>query len=643
MRFRLAALAVALFVLLFVLLALSVPAAAAELPSCTFDAPPATATNAATLARSIREGRKGPVTLKNVVVDGDLLLDDLELSGGLQIEDVTVLGRLSLKNLRAVKLTILRSRIRDGLVLDDVRVERGVEIEESGLCGGVAGSRTSVGADFAIRESRICNDTPFKYDEHMLEWSGPMLAFSRGQVGGDLRLEHVKETCPLSLRSFRVGARIMLHGVELVPIKDTTVLEVLAGETQGGLFLTDTTVGKVKIIGLKGGFHALQKTEFREEVKLAGVSAGNLLFAGAETKSVVQIVDSDLEAVDIVQSGFHGPLVMMGTKTGGVLNFGSDKFWSRMRLIGISAGSFVTMTESEFFCEKDCTCESGSEDCPRNDLVSVEAKAGVSFWKATFHRSTSIANIHDVSLINLSDCVLDAPFTVNAAHLAGPLALDSSEVRGRFSLIDVQASQLAFESVKWGTPRDKVRLVGVRFKRLDLGPEADPSFSRVFDLLDHVDYSRDLYESAAQYVQQEGRADIARELRLVSERRDLAGGRAAAGGTLRYVWKAFLFVAIGGGVAPERVFILLVALLLFGALLFRDKGVMVWRGRAEEPAYSSFWYTLDLLLPVMKLEDARDWSPRPPERFRIYTARIMRVVGFLMVPLLLAAATGLVR
>jgi hypothetical protein len=62
---------------------------------------------------------------------------------------------------------------------------------------------------------------------------------------------------------------------------------------------------------------------------------------------------------------------------------------------------------------------------------------------------------------------------------------------------------------------------------------------------------------------------------------------------------------------------------------------MLWRGRADEPHYSPFWYSVDLLLPIMKLDDARDWSPLPSERARIYTGRVMR--------LLLAAATGLVK
>jgi hypothetical protein len=109
------------------------------------------------------------------------------------------------------------------------------------------------------------------------------------------------------------------------------------------------------------------------------------------------------------------------------------------------------------------------------------------------------------------------------------------------------------------------------------------------------------------------------------------------------VWRALLYVSIGGGVAPERAFIVLFALLLFGTWLFRDKSRMMWRGRSDEPHYSAFWYTVDLLLPVMKLDDARDWSPRPDEQPRIYAGRVMRVVGFLMVPLLLAAATGLVH
>jgi hypothetical protein len=237
---------------------------------------------------------------------------------------------------------------------------------------------------------------------------------------------------------------------------------------------------------------------------------------------------------------------------------------------------------------------------------------------------------------------IQAPFTIDGVHLSGFLEMNKPIIAASFKLIDLECSQLSLSSPAWDVPRDKVQFRGLSFKQLNLGKD-DVAFAKAFDLLDHAAYSSDAYETTAKYIEREGRADIARELRLTSKRRELSEGRQAAGGLLRYVWKAFLYVTIGGGVAPERAFIVLFALLVFGTWWFRDPSIMVWRGRADPPRYSALWYTLDLLLPILKLEDARDWSPLPDHRTRLYGGRIMRVVGFLMVPLLLASATGLVH
>jgi hypothetical protein len=652
------------FVAFVFALCASVDARADEYASCIFEAPSPSIVTAPVaellqerfsptqlrqvtgkaLEEAIRAARPAPLSIRNLVVTGDLTLDDLEIAGPLQIENVVVQGKLSLRDVHARKVSLARSRVQGALILDGLRTERAVDVVGSALCGGASALRLDVGSDLTVTSTRVCNDEPFAYKEHdrELDPTGPTFHLSRGRVGGDVRFDSVRQTCPLWMRAFRSGARIVLKNVELPSIPNTNVLEVLGLDTQGGLFAMNTSIGAARIVGLKGGLYLIGKTHLQGPIQIVDLSSGALYVDDCEVDDKFHVFDSNLSALNLDNSHFRGKVLIAGDKMLGLFSASNNTASAPWAIVGVTTGSTFELNETEFLCDKDCACDPESERCARNKILSIEARGGVSFYKDTFRRSTFIGNLHGITTLELSTTEVTAPLEIYSAHLSGTLQFSRVQVRAPLTLVDVQTSQLGIDAMLWAVPPEDVHFLGVQFKRLDLGQD-DPAFARVFDFMDHVDYSRDVYESAALHIQHEGRADVARDLRLASARRELGGGRKAAGGVLRYVWKAFLYMTIGGGVAPERAFILLFGLLLLGSWLYRDRSRMIWRGRAEEPHYSSFWYTVDLLLPIMKLEEARDWSPRPTERARIYTSRMMRVIGFMMIPLLLAAATGLVH
>jgi hypothetical protein len=598
--------------------------------------------DAATLTAAIQATRHASLAIKNVVVTGDVVLDDTNLTGPLELENVVIDGKLSLRDVRARSVHLTKVRVRGATLVDGAKLERDFTASNAELCEGIHAARLSVAADFSLRDTRLCHDGPFDYDNDELEPKGPSFTLSRAQIAGDLQLLKVRATCRTTLRAVRVGASIVVSDSDLHVVGKPPSLDVGSTETQSGILISNSTLGEVQIGELKGGFTATDKTKFAEPLVIRALTSGSLVLAGIEAEARVAVFDANVSGLEVESSTFRGGVHLVSDKVAGLLYFGNIKAWGPWQLVGLSSGSLFSLRKTEFLCSENCTCDPSANDCPSNVLASLEAKGGVLLDHVSFSRATQFANLHDVSALNCEECNVDAPLVFEGIHLAGTFRLAKSQIRSPLSLVDVQASQLAFDEAGWSVAPGDVRFRSVQFKGLDLGKD-DPSFRRVFDLLGHVAYASDVYESAAQYVQHEGRADVARDIRLASKRREIAGGPRTAGGVFRYVWKAFLYATIGGGVAPERAFYLLFALLVFGTLFYRDKAKMVWRGRADEPHYSAFWYTVDLLLPVMKLDEARDWSPRPNDRARIYASRVLRVVGFLMIPLLLAAATGLVR
>ncbi len=76
-----------------------------------------------------------------------------------------------------------------------------------------------------------------------------------------------------------------------------------------------------------------------------------------------------------------------------------------------------------------------------------------------------------------------------------------------------------------------------------------------------------------------------------------------------------------------------------GTNLFRRSGAMTPAGEGgKAPAFSAAWYSLELFLPVVDLGMAKSW--RPANRSLQAYARVQQIAGWVLVPVALAAATG---
>jgi hypothetical protein len=79
--------------------------------------------------------------------------------------------------------------------------------------------------------------------------------------------------------------------------------------------------------------------------------------------------------------------------------------------------------------------------------------------------------------------------------------------------------------------------------------------------------------------------------------------------------------------------------------------VIFWRRRDMElqdskscrAIYNPFWYSLDLLTPIIDMDAARVWMPRENWWFGRNYARLHRILGWILVPIGLAAITGIIK
>ena len=85
----------------------------------------------------------------------------------------------------------------------------------------------------------------------------------------------------------------------------------------------------------------------------------------------------------------------------------------------------------------------------------------------------------------------------------------------------------------------------------------------------------------------------------------------------------------------------------FGAVTFRREIGMETQKPEDGPRYAGryhpIWYSLARFLPFVSLEDAKIWTPKVHRRFARLYMRLHIILGYLLIPIGIAAWTGIIK
>jgi hypothetical protein len=88
-----------------------------------------------------------------------------------------------------------------------------------------------------------------------------------------------------------------------------------------------------------------------------------------------------------------------------------------------------------------------------------------------------------------------------------------------------------------------------------------------------------------------------------------------------------------------------VTFVILGTIIFHNEKWME-RQTAENvspPAYSAFWYSLELFLPIVDLGIAKGWRPKRTNAARLTYGRVHQLAGWILIPVAVAALTGVAK
>lgn len=267
---------------------------------------------------------------------------------------------------------------------------------------------------------------------------------------------------------------------------------------------------------------------------------------------------------------------------------------------------------------------------------------------------SKIANISTPSL-NVAHSTINGEFGMSYLDV-GTLIADSLTVEGTATISNsnigkecdlrqARFSSLVLENVTWPANADHRQLAGISFQYIAPAPWdrdnlKDDDWRKLLVAVDGSAYNPGAYQALETALRKEGHTELAdTTFTEMNEQAVHASdlGRQSQGKNL------LLHYLIGYGRQPQYAFFWWIPVILVGWWVFRDRRFVEPREpKDKDRPYDPFWYSLDLFLPLTRLDAADVWMPLQSSWSRRYYARLHATLGWILVPIALAAVTGLI-
>jgi len=222
--------------------------------------------------------------------------------------------------------------------------------------------------------------------------------------------------------------------------------------------------------------------------------------------------------------------------------------------------------------------------------------------------------------------------TLTRAIVSGPLRMRSAVLQGRLDLTAAKTSSYHDNQTFWP---QKLRLDGFVYDAIE-GATAKERLQWL--RRNEKSYSPQIYDQLASVYRRTGHDEDARRILIAKQRR-----RSAAGNLAGKMWGWLLYLTVGYGYRTWLAALWLIGFLILGTWLFGS----VYRGELTpankpdvQPPFQPFFYTLDLLLPVVSLHVRDAWIAHDAAQV---SSVIFIIVGWILATAVVLSLTGLLK
>jgi hypothetical protein len=187
-----------------------------------------------------------------------------------------------------------------------------------------------------------------------------------------------------------------------------------------------------------------------------------------------------------------------------------------------------------------------------------------------------------------------------------------------------------------------VTMEGMTYQHISTGDKTRCR-EEMLGILIRSPYRDSVYERLESFFRQQGSPDNADEVYIAKRQRER---REALQGVGAKIWSLFLDLSVGYGRRPARVLLPCVVFVSIGCFVFSGKIGGMKRKDVQNKAphnYCSFWYSLDLFIPLINLHAVEFWTPGNRCRFAKAWMRIHTMAGWILIPIALAALASVIK
>jgi len=525
-----------------------------------------------------------------------------------------------------------------------------------------------VGGTFSFEKTIFRNEADFREVEvlHSFEASGAefrnrhqKVGFSNIKVGKNVIIMKTKFSGPLSFAAAVIHGGLNASNAEFENTEEEVNFKNMKIGS-GALFFGAKFSGPVSFLttNIGGSFLAIG-AEFRNKTKPAEFDlfkvGGLAHFSEAKFSGPVTFISA------AVAGDFDGNLAEFRNgnqeadfnsfKVGGHVFFKEAKFSGPVNFASMNITGNFKADETNF---KGNTTFSGMQVGGRasfietafaGDLVMKDAK----FLHLSIQGPKEKVKTNSIPLLDLSRAEIKGGLQIQdlivqrmmatSIKVLGPTVLRNLTIEDELSLEYSTFLNVSLLDVSRPKSEKSMRINGMTYQYISAGDKKD-SWKHLLELVNGSSYDANNYTNLEAFFRRQGYPSQADEVFIEHKRQErkkfLSG--------IRWFWSFLLEYFVGHGRKPERALLWGGFFIMMGYFIFRRKEGMELRRREEtSPHYNAMWYSLDLFIPLVRLQVADLWMPRRDRWFARNYAHFHKILGNIMIPFGIAAVTGIIK
>jgi hypothetical protein len=267
--------------------------------------------------------------------------------------------------------------------------------------------------------------------------------------------------------------------------------------------------------------------------------------------------------------------------------------------------------------------------------------------KALFKHAKIVGEL-DLSEVQFYNAQSAADFT--GISVSGLANLAWARIAGRVILENAAFQRLDMTHVTWAGSPDSVRVVGMTFDTI-AGDSPDEAFGAIRNLVSHIKYNPSIYANLEADFKRNGEPEKADQIFIEGkdrEKNEVFWDKNEVFFKQPHFWNwagsLILGSLVGYGRVPAYALIWSVPFIALGSLVFfRTDNMQPKVPEAGNYKYSPLLYSLDVFAPFIDLKADSMWTPKSNRRWIWFYFVIHRLAGFLLIPIGIAAVTGIVK